>query len=82
VTDAEQLAARTAADPHSFLGAHPDGNGGVVIRAFRPAARAVRVVTAAGPGAVLEPVHPDGVFEGRIAGAQLPLDYELEVDYG
>ena len=49
VTDAEQLAARSAADPHSFLGAHPDGNGGVVVRAFRPAARAVRVLTADGP---------------------------------
>jgi 1,4-alpha-glucan branching enzyme len=81
VTDAEQLAARSAADPHSFLGAHPDGNGGVVVRAFRPAARAVRVLTADGR-AELSPVHPDGVFEGTLAGAKLPLDYELEVDYG
>jgi 1,4-alpha-glucan branching enzyme len=82
VTDAEQLAARSAADPHSFLGAHPDGNGGVVIRAFRPAARAVRVLTADGERADLVAVHPGGVFEGRLAGASLPLDYELEVDYG
>jgi len=82
VTDAEQLAARSAADPHSFLGAHPDGNGGVVVRAFRPAARAVRVRTADGASAELRPVHPGGVFEGRLDGVQLPLDYELEVDYG
>jgi 1,4-alpha-glucan branching enzyme len=81
VTDADQLAARTAADPHSYLGAHPDGNGGVVIRVFRPAARAVRVLTADGR-AELASVHPDGVFEGTLMGAKLPLDYELEVDYG
>jgi 1,4-alpha-glucan branching enzyme len=82
VTDAEQLTARSAADPHSFLGAHPDGNGGVVVRAFRPAAQAVRVLTADGARTELASVHPGGVFEGRLAGASLPLDYELEVDYG
>ena len=82
MTDADQLAARTAADPHAFLGAHPDGNGGVVVRAFRPAARAVRVLTADGGRAELRPVHPGGVFEGRLDDAKLPLDYELEVDYG
>jgi 1,4-alpha-glucan branching enzyme len=82
VTVADQLAARSAADPHAFLGAHPDGDGGVVVRAFRPAARAVRVLTADGARAELQPVHDAGVFEGRIDGASLPLDYELEVDYG
>ena len=30
----------------------------------------------------LERIHPAGVFEGVVAGATLPLDYELEVDYG
>jgi 1,4-alpha-glucan branching enzyme len=82
VTVADQLAARSAADPHAFLGAHPDGDGGVVVRAFRPAARAVRVLTADGARAELDAVHEAGVFEGRIAGVSLPLDYELEVDYG
>ena len=82
MTDAEQLAARSAADPHSFLGAHPDGDGGVVVRAFRPAAQAVRVLTQDGGRAELTPVHPGGVFEGKLADATLPLDYELEVDYG
>jgi 1,4-alpha-glucan branching enzyme len=82
VTDADQLAARTAADPHAFLGAHPDGNAGVVVRAFRPAARTVRVLTADGGRAELRRVHPGGVFEGRLDDAKLPLDYELEVDYG
>ena len=82
MTDAEQLAARTAADPHSYLGAHPDGNGGVVVRAFRPAARAVHVLLAGGARADLAAVGPEGVFEGKIDGASLPLDYELEVEYG
>jgi 1,4-alpha-glucan branching enzyme len=82
VTDAEQLAARTAADPHTFLGAHPDKNGGVVVRAFRPAARAVHVLTADGDRSKLKAVHPGGVFEGKFPGKKLPLDYELEVDYG
>jgi 1,4-alpha-glucan branching enzyme len=82
VTDADKLAARSAADPHSFLGAHADGDGGVVVRAFRPSARAVRVLTAGGPSAELAAVHPGGVFEGTLEGAELPLDYELEVDYG
>ena len=82
MTDADQLAARSAADPHSFLGAHADGDGGVVVRAFRPSARAVRVLTAGGQSAELAAVHPGGVFEGTLEGAELPLDYELEVDYG
>ena len=81
MTDAEQLAARTAADPHSFLGAHPDGNGGVVVRAFRPAARAVHVLLPGGARADLAAVGAGGVFEGTIDGAALPLEYELEVEY-
>jgi len=81
VTIADQLAARSAADPHSFLGAHPF-DGGVVVRAFRPSARAVRVVAKGKPRTELEPIHPAGVFEGVLSGAELPLDYELEVDYG
>ena len=30
----------------------------------------------------LERVHPGGVFEGHLKGAELPLAYQLEVDYG
>ena len=82
MTDASHLAARTAADPHAFLGAHPDGDGGVVIRAFRPAAQAVRAHTADGQVVELAPAGGEGVFEGAVDGASLPLEYELEVDYG
>ena len=81
MTDAQQLAARQAADPHAFLGAHPDGNGGVVIRAFRPTARAVTARLEGGKTAPLTHTE-EGVFEGAVQGATLPLAYELEVDYG
>ena len=82
MTDASQLAARTAADPHAFLGAHPDGDGGVLIRAYRPAAQAVRARLAGGRTVELAPAGDEGVFAGEVEGAALPLDYELEVDYG
>ena len=32
--------------------------------------------------AELEPADTDGLFEGVVPDAKLPLDYELEVDYG
>ncbi|HEX8103435.1 MAG TPA: 1,4-alpha-glucan branching protein GlgB [Solirubrobacteraceae bacterium] len=80
MTDAERIVARDHADPHAYLGAHRQ-DGGVVVRAFRPAAERVDVVIA-GHTSPLERVHPGGVFEGVIADAGIPLDYELEVDYG
>jgi 1,4-alpha-glucan branching enzyme len=50
----------------------------VVVRAYRPDALSIRVL----PMAVeLERLGDDGVFEGTIEGAELPLDYELEVSY-
>ena len=65
------------ADPHSVLGAHP-AKRGVLIRAYRPDAESVRVLPM---DVELEPRNGGGVFEGTIPGAQLPLDYELEVRY-
>src|SRR3954449_4428796 len=65
------------ADPHSHLGAHPT-KGGVVVRAFRPDAARVVVQPA---GVELEQVNGDGMFEGIVKGAELPLRYELEVAY-
>jgi 1,4-alpha-glucan branching enzyme len=65
------------ADPHSVLGAHP-AKGGVLIRAYRPDAESVRVLPM---DVELEQPNGDGVFEGTIPGAKLPLDYELEVRY-
>ena len=71
----------TLADPHAVLGAHPAA-GGVVVRAYRPDAASVAARPAGGAPVALEQVHPGGVFEGTVAGASLPLDYELDVAYG
>ena len=70
------------ADPHAVLGAHPD-DGGVVVRAFRPGGGGGdRAAATTGDAVTLEQLHPGGVFEGVLDGAELPLRYELEVDYG
>jgi 1,4-alpha-glucan branching enzyme len=69
------------ADPHAFRGAHP-ADGGVVIRTVRPAAQQVTVYVDGKAVATLEPSGNDGLFEGVVAKAKLPLAYELEVDYG
>ena len=69
------------ADPHAFRGAHP-ADGGVVIRTVRPAAREVTVYVKGKAVAKLEPADTDGLFEGVVPKAKLPLAYELEVDYG
>ena len=70
-----------SADPHAFRGAHP-ADGGVVIRTVRPAAREVTVYVKGKAVATLEPADNDGLFEGVVPKAELPLAYELEVDYG
>jgi len=84
--DIERLLSGQHSDPHSLLGAHPT-RGGVVIRAFRPAAESVVVHFAArngngAPASVgLERVDPSGLFEGVAEGVHLPFDYEIEVAY-
>ena len=81
MSDADQLIARQHANPHAYLGAHPE-NGSVVVRTFRPAASKVELVGPDGKHAALEQVHPGGVFEGHVKGVKLPYAYQLEVDYG
>ena len=79
-TDIEAIVHRDLADPHRLLGAHPH-NGGVVVRAFRPAAAKVLARPEGGEPVELTQRHPAGLFEGEVAGATLPLRYELEVEY-
>src|SRR2546421_6875415 len=66
------------ADPHRILGAHEADDGGVVVRAYRPEARAVRVQPA---GVEAELKDPAGLWEALLPKAKLPLAYELEVEY-
>jgi 1,4-alpha-glucan branching enzyme len=77
----DAIVRREHGDPHSILGAHPV-DGGVAIRVFRPAARGVTARLADGTAVPLEEIHPGGVFEAIVAGAELPIDYELVLDYG
>jgi 1,4-alpha-glucan branching enzyme len=65
------------ADPHRILGAHEE-DGGVVVRAYRPEAKSVRVQPA---GIDAELKDPSGLWEALLPKAKLPLEYELEVEY-
>jgi 1,4-alpha-glucan branching enzyme len=80
VNDLDLIARREHPDPHHVLGAHPC-NGGVVVRAFRPAAQRVLARPDGAEPVALEQRHPAGLFEGTLHGAELPLRYELEVSY-
>jgi 1,4-alpha-glucan branching enzyme len=77
----DSLVRREHPNPHAVLGAHPLEDG-VVIRALRPAACAIKALLTDGTAVELEQVHAGGVFEGVVPGAELPLRYRLEVDYG
>jgi 1,4-alpha-glucan branching enzyme len=77
----DALVRREHPNPHAVLGAHPS-NGDVVVRVLRPAAKAVTVLMDGKPSVELTQIHPGGVFEGVIEGADLPLRYRLEIDYG
>ncbi len=78
--DAERIVSRDHHDPHSFLGAHP-GDGGVVVRAFRPGAQAVRVRPDGGSSTRLRRVHREGLYEGLVRGVELPLAYRVDASY-
>jgi 1,4-alpha-glucan branching enzyme len=66
------------ADPHSILGAHEADGGGVVVRTYRPEAKAVRIQPQ-GVEATLK--DASGLWEAMLPKAKLPLAYELEVRY-
>src|SRR6185312_8615846 len=81
--DMARLAAGEHADPHRVLGAHAAARGderGVVIRAFHPDASGADALLAGGRTVALDPVG-QGVFEGFVAGATLPLQYRLRFTF-
>jgi 1,4-alpha-glucan branching enzyme len=70
----------TVVDPNA-LGPHQE-NGHVVVRAYRPAAdRVVAHIQSRPPADVELEDAGDGLFEGVVKDAKLPLRYELEVAY-
>jgi 1,4-alpha-glucan branching enzyme len=71
-------------NPHGVLGAHESADGvGVVVRAYRPEARAVRIRLSdnLSQATSAELTDPAGLWEALLPKATLPLDYELEVEY-
>jgi 1,4-alpha-glucan branching enzyme len=66
-------------DPHHLLGAHPVADG-VRIRVWRPDALTV-TARLDDRDVELEPTHPDGMFEGTVPDAEMPLGYRLAVRY-
>ena len=76
--DLNRLLAGAHHDPHGLLGAHADHTGTTVVRAYRPAAKAVTVLVGQ-ERTELEEVA-DGFFAGTLD--KHPGAYRLEVDYG
>jgi 1,4-alpha-glucan branching enzyme len=71
-SELDALVRRVHSNPHGILGAHLE-NGGVALRALRPAACAITAQLDDGQTVELEQIHPGGVFEGLVEGAELPL---------
>src|SRR6266550_1389076 len=73
-------------DPFAVLGPHHAPGGGIVVRAFQPAARAIELrVVDNGALLPMERRDPAGLFEIRLAEVPLstdvPLDYRLRITY-
>ena len=90
----DRIVAGTHHDPHSVLGAHPAAahpaathpaathpgpDGGVIVRALRPLAKAVAVVLPDGTRFPMDHVH-EGVFAVTLPVQKVP-DYRLAVSY-
>ena len=62
-------------DPHSLLGAHPAGDGGVILRAWHPDAVSATALV----GRTAHPLRPlgQGLFGALLPRARLPLAYRL-----
>jgi 1,4-alpha-glucan branching enzyme len=76
----DRVLARRHPDPHSVLGAHPTRRG-VVVRAFRPGAEQVRILTGGREPVTARRMRREGVFAGTLEGESLPVRYLLEVSY-
>ena len=67
-------------DPHSILGMHSE-RGGVVVRVYDPAARAVTLLREGASPAPMTRIHPSGLF-GIFFRRKTHFAYRLEKDYG
>nr|WP_257573456.1 1,4-alpha-glucan branching enzyme [Streptomyces sp. JJ66] len=76
--DRDRLLAGSHHDPHSVLGAHPV-DGGVLVRALRPFARSVTVLTERGEAALAS--EGDGFFAAVLPGLATVPAYRLRTAY-
>ncbi|HEY4093882.1 MAG TPA: 1,4-alpha-glucan branching protein GlgB [Baekduia sp.] len=79
--DAAALAEGELGDPHALLGAHDDGDGGGIVRAWRPDALHVTIHVEGGLDYGCEQVHPAGLWVAHLDGVKPPLRYEIETRY-
>jgi 1,4-alpha-glucan branching enzyme len=78
--DIALLLARDHSEPHRLLGAHPSPKG-VVIRAWRPGAASVRLVTDDGTETAMEARHPAGLFEALLAKVKDVPGYRIDTEW-
>ena len=74
----ERLVSGQHHDPHSILGAHP-GPDGIVVRALRPLARSVTLITDDGRRLPMTHLH-QGVFTVTLPDEKVP-DYRIATSY-
>jgi 1,4-alpha-glucan branching enzyme len=80
MSDLARLVAADFHDPHAILGAHPERSG-VVVRALRPGARAMRVLPQRGSAVEMEEIDGAGMFKAFLPRRKLPLSYKLEATW-
>ena len=78
--DIALLLARDHSEPHRLLGAHPTPEG-VVVRAWRPGAASVRLVTDDGTETAMEARHPAGLFEALLPKATEVPGYRIDTGW-
>src|SRR5271166_6824965 len=76
----ERLLALQHHDPHSILGAHPDGTH-VVVRAFRPGASGVELLVPGDAPRSMRLRDPAGLFEATVEGRISIFPYQLAIHY-
>ncbi len=82
--DVRRLLEGRHGNPHGVLGAHParrDGADGVVLRAWHPDAQRAEALVHGASSLTLER-QSDGLFEGFLRGATMPLRYRLRFHFG
>ena len=68
-------------DPFALLGMHGGGDAPLVVRVFRPCARAMRVMMGERLVTELDQTHPAGFFEGQIPRHRDPFPYRLRIGW-